>query len=373
MVSERSRTMNACTSLLVAAAALQFSASMACKINRDGNCLNPKASCYNKDKEAPSIANTTPTTTPRNPILSSIVFSFAEPMKNADVKENYLPMTGDLGSLQLQSASRINDQTYQLSLTGTPAFGNVTFNLSKLEDLAGNRLATPFITFETGTIGAIPDTVTSSGGYTETNVFWSNTTPDAMTYLIKKNGTDCASATAVTGTNVSGTVMSNGAVVTNLGFAQFTAPGPDIIRVCLTPVSTGSATSFTTNVYRDDSVPTLSTVTSGRVKIPYAITLTCNDNVDRIVYTIDGSNPGFNITTSGSNIGATITNNSFVYSIANGYSLTQRGAVTFKHLCIDKAGHLSGAVLSATLQSKFVWDESTWNASAPPQPYDTWD
>ena len=362
--------------VFVAVAALSLLVA-ACKINKDANCLNPKAGCYNKDTEAPRVTSTTPASTADTasptPVatLNTVIITFSEPMKNADVKANYPNPVGGGSSLVINSVSKINDQRYQLNLSGLPGSGNVQFDVSLLTDLAGNTTSPGNFTIVTSSIGAVPDTVSSAGGYTESNITWTNTTPNDMNYVIKKNGTDCATASAVTGTNVSGTVATNVQVITNLGFAQFTAGSTDIIRVCLTPVSTGTATSFTVSVSRDDSAPTITAPTTGRVKIPYAIALTCTDNVDRIIYTVDGSVPSFTVTATGTNIGATASANSTVFSIASGYSLTTRGAVSFKYLCIDKAGHTNtGGVQTSSLQSKFVWDESNW---APVAPNDVWD
>jgi hypothetical protein len=355
------------------------------KLNRDINCLNPKSSCFQRDSEAPSIAATTPASQPSNatpaPVatLNTLVLSFSEPMKNADDVANYPNPTGGGNSLSVTSVNKINSQTYQLNLTGAAGTGSVVFNVAALKDLAGNTISPATFTVLTSFIAAVPDTVTATaGGYNETNITWTNTTPYAMNYIVKKNGTDCSSAAAVTGTNVAGTVMSNGQVVTNLGFAQITSGSTDTIRVCLTPVATGSATEFTVSVSRDDSDPTLTTLALTRCQLPYLITVTCTDNVDRILYTVDGSTPAFTIVSTGSAVGATASVNSLAYSIAGGYSLTTHGAVTFKYLCIDKAGHLNtGGVKTTTCQSKGVWGShaagTPWYATGATQPYDVWD
>lgn len=373
--------MNNSKSVFVAVVALSLLPA-ACKINKDDNakCLNPKAACFKKDTEAPRVTGTTPASQPTEasptPVatLNTLIIDFSEPMKNADNKANYSNPVGGGNSLSITSVTKINEQRYQLNFSGSVGTGgSIQFDLSQLTDLSGNAVSPAQLTILTSTIGAVPDTLTSSGGYTETNITWTNTTPDAMNYAIKVNGTNCTDATAITGTNVSGTVASNGQVITNAGFAQFPS-AVNTLRVCLTPVTTGTVTAFTVTVNRDDIVPTVNALTSSRVKIPYAITLTCSDNVDRIIYTIDGSTPSFTVTATGTAIGAVASANSLTYSIANGYSLVTRGAVTFKYLCIDKAGHLNtGGVQTAVLQSKMVWDETNWSAAAQPQPYDTWD
>jgi hypothetical protein len=353
----------------------------ACKLNKDGNCLNPKAGCFVKDAEKPSVVGTTPASQPTVasptpvPTLNTVIIDFSEPMKNADNKGHYsFTPIGGTASLTLNSVTRLNDRRYQLNFSGGVGTAtSVQFDLSLLTDLSDNTVSPTTFTIPTSTIGAVPDTVTSSGGYTETNITWTNTTPYAMTYVIKVGGADCAGATAITGTNVSGTALSNATVITNAGFAQF-AVGANTVRVCLTPVTTGTATSFTVTVNRDDTAPSLAAMTAMRVKIPHAITLTCSDNVDRIAYTIDGTVPGFTVNPTGTNIGATLSGNSLLYSIGSGYTLTTRGAVNFQYRCIDKAGHLNTeGVRSATLQSKMVWDETNWSAPAAAQPYDTWD
>ncbi len=356
----------------------------ACKLNKDINCLNPKSGCFERDKELPAIVLTTPQSQPSTAApaavatLNTLVLNFSEPMKNADDLSNYPNPTVSGGSLSITSVTKINSQTYQLNLTGAVGTGTVVFDLSRLKDLAGNTLSPANHTVLTSSIAAVPDAVTSSGGYAETNITWTNTTPYAMTYTVKKNGADCTSATAVNGSNKSGTVMSNGQVVTNLAFGEFTAGSTDTIRVCLTPVSTGSATALTVSVARDDSPPTLSTLSLTRCQLPYQITVTCTDNADRIIYTIDGTLPSFNVTPTGSAVGATASANSLAYSLTGGYSLTTHGLVTFRYLCIDKAGHLNtGNVQAATCQSKGVWGShaagTPWYAPSPTQPFDVWD
>lgn len=362
--------------------ALFFSA---CKLNKDINCLNPKSGCHERDREAPSVVSSTPASQPSTAspaavaTLNTLLINFSEPMKNAGDLSNYPNPTVSGGSLMITSVTKINNQAYQLNLTGAVGVGTVVFDLSRLTDLAGNTISPATLTVLTSSIAAVPDAVTSTGGgYAETNITWTNTTPYAMTYVVKKNGTDCTSATAVTGANVTGTVLSNAQVVTNLGFAQITAGATDTIRICLTPVAAGSATMLTVSVSRDDTAPTLSTLSLTRCQLPYAITVTCTDNVDRIIYTIDGSVPSFTITSTGASVGATASPNSLAYSIASGYSLTTHGSVTFRYLCIDKAGHTNtGGVQAATCQSKGVWGSvsagTPWYAPGPAQPYDVWD
>lgn len=357
----------------------------ACKLNKDINCLNPKAGCFERDREAPSIVSTTPASQPSTAspaavaTLNTLVLNFSEPMKNADDLLNYPNPTVSGGSLSISAVTKINNQTFQLNLTGAVGTGTVVFDFSRLKDLAGNTLSPATHTVLTSSIAAVPDTVTSSSGaYNETNITWTNTTPYAMTYAVKKNGANCAGATAVTGSNIAGTVMSNGQVVTNLSYTQITVSATDIIRVCLTPISSGAATELTVNVARDDTAPTLSTLSLTRCQLPYLLSVTCTDNPDRIIFTIDGSIPSYTITSTGASVGATASANSLAYSLTNGYSLNTHGLVTFRYLCIDKAGHTNtGGVQAATCQSKGVWGSTSagtpWYSASPTQPYDVWD
>lgn len=360
----------------------------ACKLyelNREINCTNPKAACFERDREAPTVVSTTPASQPSvaspAPVatLNTLIVNFSEPMKNADELSNYPNPTVSGGSLSVISVTKINAQSVQLNLTGSVGAGSVVFDLSRLKDLAGNAPSPATVTVLTSSIAAVPEFVTSTpGAYNETNITWTNTTPYAMTYAVKKNGADCSTATAVAGANVAGTVMSNAQVVTNLSYTQITAGATDTVRVCLTPVSLGSATSFTVNVGRDEVAPTLSTLSLTRCQLPYTIAVTCTDNGDRIIYTIDGTVPAFTVTSTGSTVGATASANALAYPTAGGYSLTTHGLVTFRYVCIDKAGHLNtGGVLSATCQSKGVWGSTGagtyWHANSPAQPYDVWD
>jgi len=369
-------------SAVTAALALTF--FTACKLNKDGNCLNPKAGCFVKDTEAPRVASTTPASTPSAATRATIVVRtdvtiyFSEPMLNAEDLSSYPNPIGTGCTLQITGVTKINDTTYRLNISsGEVGTGLITFDLSALRDLSGNAISPNTFQIQAGAIAANPPGV-SSTGYLETNITWGNETPDTMNYLVKIGGTDCGTAVNATGTNVSGTVLSGGAVITNLGFSQFSA-GSNTVRVCMTPVSTGTDTPLSVTVTRDDIAPTTNdlTFTNGRCQIPYAITLTCNDNVDRIIYTIDGTNPAFNIQTTGGAVGATPQGTSQVYSIGSGYTLQLRGSTNFRYLCVDTAGHLNSSgvagVKSATCQSKMVWGETNWSAAGPTQPYDVWD
>lgn len=403
MAKELCRTVYKRTILVAAVAAFSL-LTTACKINKDANCLNPKASCYKKDTEAPSVVSTNPPSSPSNAspgtanALSSVIIYFSEPMKNAGDKASYPdPIGAGVGNgatqLRIASVTAFDEKTVQLNMSGTMASGLINFDLSLLTDLSGNTLTNPSMQFQGSGLTVTPATgwvgstdVGTSSGYTSVTISWTNTTPYPVDWIIKKGGTSC------TGGGVSGvttatpqgsnlvTGLASGASPGNitLALSEFPVGPPTPLRVCMTNVGQGVDLQLSVDITRDNVAPTTTNITGGNCDLPFQVTITCSDNVDKIVYTMDSTgtgavppDPAFNLTT-----GAIITGTP--YDTTNGYSITTRGNVMFKYLCIDKAGHLNtgadpSGIKSFTCQSTLKWDTtSLWAPAGPSQPYDVW-
>lgn len=391
--------MNRSKPVFVAVAALSLLA-VACKINKDANCLNPKAGCYNKDTEAPSVVNTNPTSQPTNAInsvngLSNFIIYFSEPMKNAADKSSYPNPTGSGAgaggtALQISSITKFDDKTYQVNLTGTAVGGPIVFDLGALTDLSGNTLTNPTVTYQNQGITLTPSTGwVGTGGYTSVNLKWTNTAAYAVDWIIKKNGSNCSTASAVSNASPAGNTLQSGANALaantgqpNLGngidiaLAEFpAAPSVTTIRVCMTNAAQNLDIQFSVDITRDDTAPTMNTISpvSGRCDLPYAMTITCSDNADKIVYSYDTTGTGLVPTTPAFNMTTGAITAGTPYDTTNGFSLNTKGSVQFKYLCIDKAGHLNtGSVITTTCQSTVKWDSSVWSAAGPSQPYDVW-
>ncbi|MFO1524950.1 MAG: Ig-like domain-containing protein [Turneriella sp.] len=350
----------------------------ACKLNKDLNCDNPKASCFKKDTEAPTISATSPasaaiggTTTPAQSSLASVTVTFSEPMKNADDVKNYPKPTGPgAAALNVVSITKIDDRSYTINLSGNVGGGAVDFDLRALMDLSGNALSNGQFTITTTSIDRSSDYV-STGGYTTVTAVWKNTNNVTVAYQFKKGGTSCtAGATDITaGTNLSGPgagIYDSGTdspkYTTTINETEITS-NPTTIRLCLTNAGAGLQTEQTFDLFRDNSPPTLNTLTADTVVRPYTITLTCTDNLDKIAYTTNGTAPTFSAS-------GAITNGT-QYVVATGYALPM-GTTQFTYRCIDRAGNVTAASATYTFRSAFTWDQSNWSASGPTPPYDVW-
>lgn len=112
---------------------------MACRANLDGNCLNPKASCFMPDTTSPTLIRSIPenNATIRS-IVEPIVIVFSEPVRNADSASNYA-FTGPGGSnLVVSFVDKVSDREYRLTVTGTLVEGAVNLSIDNIVDWAGN-------------------------------------------------------------------------------------------------------------------------------------------------------------------------------------------------------------------------------------------
>lgn len=364
-------------SVLVVAGALSLLAA-ACKLNKDTNCLNPKAGCYNKDTEQPSIVSTTPTsaalggTTTAVTSLPSVTITFSEPMKNAgDIKNYPKPTNSGATNLTITSITKIDDKNYTINLAGVVSGGPIDFDLRALMDLSDNAISNGQFTITSAGVNLSSDYV-STGGYTSVTVTWKNNNSVTADWQFKKGGTSCTSGAPVnvtSGSNLSGLaagIYNSGTdspkFTTTINEAEITS-NPTTFRICLTNAGAGLQTEVTFDLLRDNVAPTLNTLTSDTVCRPYNISLTCTDNMARIAYRTDGVAPAF--TAAGIEIAPAV-----LYP-ATGFVLPQ-GTTQFMYRCIDKAGNLSAASANYTFKSGFCWDSSSWSAAGPTPPYDVW-
>lgn len=352
--------------LLAAAFALAF-AGVACKINKDANCLNPKAACYKKDTEAPSVTNTNKPSsvtgdTAAVDTLSDLVLTFSEPMLNAGDKKNYPNPTGSgVGQLTISSITKISDLSYQINLTGTLDFGPIVFDLSALTDLSGNRLTNTTVTLQGGVVNLSP-TYVGTGGYTFTTAKWKNQNSVTVNFQFKKGGDSCAvgsvditSGTALSGVNVpvyAGIPANEQTATINL--SEITS-NPTVVRICMTNAGAGLNTELFFNVRRDDTGPTTTPSQANNANFLFqgSVSLSCTDNADRIAYTIDGPSPviaigpPISITTGSQYDNAT----GVVLPVPS--VLAERSRVV-RFACVDAAGHVE-TVQTFTYKAKLHW------------------
>lgn len=363
--------MNQCKPVFVAVAALSLLV-VACKINKDSNCLNPKAACYNKDTEQPSVIATMPVsaplgqTTASNNSLTEVVITFSEPMKNADKKANYPnPTNTGAANLSIVSVDKIDERNYRINLTGPVSGGQIDFDLRALVDLSNNALTNPQFTI-TGSSVNLQHEYVSTGGYTSTLITWSNSTNAIVSYQVKIGNGTCASGTVnASGPNVSpasgaGIPISDHTVATEQTFTILEAAivsNPTFFHICLT--GPGVDTDLPFSVGRDDTPPTIDTITGGVFARPYVITLTCNDALmDKIAYTTDGTtDPNFTVA-------GAVNGSSTQYVPATGLSIPL-GQIQLRFRCIDKGGNKVNVSALYDFKSAMVWDTSVWFNGAP--------
>lgn len=342
---------------VVAAGVLAF-AGMACKINKDANCLNPKAACYKKDTEAPSVVvtkpaslETTPTASADGSAITGLVITFSEPMKNASDKGNY-----SISSGSITAAQQIDDKNYQLTITGVAAgLNQVVITAPALLDLSGNSITNGTMTVPLNGIQVTHSYVSSqAGAYNTTDLQWKNSNLVSVNYTV--SSTDCASPTAYTGTNVTGTATADQTITTTLGFAQFTDQTTVTVRICQKNVGQGIDLTLSTTIGRDDTSPTSTIVTSNTAPVAYpaTITLSCSDHSDKIAYSIGVANPDF---TAPNIIAGTL------YVAATGVTipiptvLAERTR-TVKARCLDLAGNKEGAIQSKSFNAELQWADA---------------
>lgn len=354
----------------VAAFALFFFAG--CKLNKDGNCLNPKAGCFVKDTEAPRVTVTDPPSTettpgaPNQPSLSQIVITFSEPMKNAGDKSNYsvTPIAATIGSID-----KLSDTSYRVNFSNPPTgIAQAVLNIAPLTDLSGNAITVPTstITVPLAPIQATHTFVSNqAGSFQSTDLTWKNGNLVAVDYTVKRGGTNCATATALSGTNVSGTgLAANAEVVTTLDRLQFTDQVATKVWVCQVNAGAGVNVELEITITRDDTSPAVGTITAGIYPRPHTITLTCSDNAERIAYRTDGIAPTYTVA-------RVEVNPAVQYVTATGYALPM-GEINLIYSCVDRAGNISAASAVYNLKSAMVWGTSLWSVPGPTPPYDVW-
>ena len=112
-----------------------------CVYNPNDNCLNPASSCFVPDKDAPTIATSSPANNATIRSASELVtITFSEPMRGANLGANYTFSGVGGAALSVSSVEVINNRTYRLTVSGSAAEGAVNLNFANITDWAGNSL-----------------------------------------------------------------------------------------------------------------------------------------------------------------------------------------------------------------------------------------
>lgn len=346
-------------------------ASVGCKINKDTNCLNPKAGCFKKDTELPSIQATNPvsvalggTSNPTVSSLSSLSITFSEPMRNAESPANYPKPTGSGATLlNITGITKTGDRSVLLTLSGSVTGGAIDFDLRAIEDLSGNRLTNPQFTITSNSVD-LSNLVTSSGGYPNVTVTWKNQNTVVANYQFKIGTADCAlpAGNLTTGTNLSG--ASAGVYDSNTGTPTYISTinvahvptNPTTFKLCLTNAGAGLVNEVVFTVGLDDTAPvTTPNPSSSTFAFPATTTMSCADNADKIAYRMNGTDPNADIT-----IGppVAIGGTSSTYG-GSGISIplpTSVGtrSVTLGYRCVDQAGHIE-SLQTVTYKAELQW------------------
>lgn len=360
-------------------AAMVFS-GVACKLNKDTNCLNPKAACYKKDAEQPSMVHTTVdssvmSASPQSvSTLDSFVITFSEPMLNADQKSNYPDPTGSgtgsgLSALRISSVTKVTDRSFQITMMGSVDIGPIVFNLSALTDLSGNGLTNSTLTIQGSGINLSNSYVGTDSitGYTTTIAKWRNTNSVPVDFQFKRGGTSCSDVAAINMTGHASLSGTNVPVFDSLNIAgteqTATIPmsqipsNPTTVRICMT-VASVLKNEVSVNVGLENNAPvtTPSEVDGARFPFPATITLSCNNNGDKIAYTIDGSPP--TITAGPPSTATTLyTASGIPIPIPTGAPGVS-GSINLKYRCINKAGILETAIKSIYYKAELQWADA---------------
>ncbi|TGL44361.1 chitobiase/beta-hexosaminidase C-terminal domain-containing protein [Leptospira perdikensis] len=236
------------------------------------------------------------------------------------------------------NCSITNGTLYSTSIS-TPNQTATTYKIKSCDN-AGNQ---SIVYSETYTVDTVIPTVTINSvlpsnylksGQTSTISWKSN---KAGSYEVKL-GNSCASGTALTGTNVSGTVAANESISSEIPVTSFGSEGSKTIAVCVSNL-VGTKGGTTVNLTVDLTNPTLSaSVDSGTYTTAQTLTITCADlqsSCHEIIYTSNGSIPSFDV--SGSIV------NGQLYT---GSIITPNTAVLeYRFLARDRAGNLSGVLV----------------------------
>lgn len=149
-----------------------------------------------------------------------------------------------------------------------------------------------------------------------------------------KLGATCASGSALSGTNVTGTVAANETVVSEIPVASFGSEGNKTVVVCVANL-VGTNGSSSVNYTVDHSSPVITaSVDNGTYTGPQTLTISCEDlysGCHEVIYTVNGTSPSFDANGS--------IQNGQLYT---GSIITPNNAVLqYRFLAKDHAGNVS--------------------------------
>ncbi|TGL42490.1 chitobiase/beta-hexosaminidase C-terminal domain-containing protein [Leptospira perdikensis] len=220
--------------------------------------------------------------------------------------------------------------------------GSVTYTKFVARDKAGNvsgvSSANYTVDTQVATITANSHTEAING---TSNVSLSWQSSKAGSYQIRLGGSTCSNGTALTNTgnnsNVTGNVAAATSISSTIANSHF-LEGDNTIRICVANLI-GSFGSTTRTAKKDTTAPVL-TMASPTGSGPFAsgtqLQLSCSDTggsgCDKIIYTLDGTEPTFD--------GSGVVANGTVYTTPVALS---NGTNQVKYLARDLAGNLSTA------------------------------
>lgn len=352
------------------------------KFDPDTNCFNPGSSCFVKDTQAPTLASSVPAaagTVQQNSDIQTVVFS--EPVNGADKPSSYVFSGAGGANIVVSVATKVDDRTYQLTVSGGLITGAVVLSFPGVTDWAGNAVqGTLSFTASVGIVVTIAPSGqpagkyyisnTAGGNLTQSFTWQSDTVAEQYFVNIVPFASPCPAAPVSsnsTGTGNSGVVgTANSNITTQIKAADMAGVGD--YNICIfvnktsAPVKTGSGSVVFT---RDDSKPVISSIapaSSASVNntvVSYTVSEACatgsvtwtrtGGSADGMVHTQALTGAELN---TGVHSGITLTNNPVlvngaVYSVAFGcidLSLNAAVTVTSTNVTYDSTAPIISAV-----------------------------
>ena len=362
------------------------------KFDPDANCFNPGSSCFVKDTQAPTLASSVPAaagTVQQNSDIQTVVFS--EPVNGGDKPSSYAFSGVGGANIVVSVATKVDDRTYQLTISGGLITGAVVLSFPGITDWAGNAVqGTLSFTASVGIVvtpapsgqpaGKFYVSNTAGGNLTQNITWQSDTVAEQYFVNIVPFASPCPAApsssnsTGTGNSGVVGTVNSN--ITTQIKAADMAGVGDYNICIFVNktslPLKTGSGSVVFT---RDDSKPVISAVapaTSAAVNntvVSYTVSEACATGSvtwTRTGGTADGTSPHVQALTgteldTGAHSGITLTNNptlvsGAIYSVAFGcidLSLNAAVTVTSTNVTYDTTVPVVSNVTSSTTDGTY--------------------
>lgn len=220
------------------------------------------------------------------------------------------------------------DGTYELKFRCRDARGNPSVQKIATYTIDGN--------FPAISVSQTPLSYISSSGITSTTIVWKSNRSGS--YVIYRNATTCGAGMS----HSSGSVTANGDITSTISASSptFDGEGARSFTICVTATANGLTGSYTFQVTRDDTAPTLalSPGTSSKSEI-VSVTANCSDNLagcDKIAYSqkmgSSPDNPTINALSG-------LISSGFEY--ASALTPTNDAVNYYKFVARDKAGNVS--------------------------------